>query len=62
MERVITYLIHRIDEGLNIVPFQTPNNIGYFLPREDYSDKGYKFTLRNGTVDQALQGLFIRGE
>ena len=67
---MISYLVDNIDKGLNLVTSETSCQIGHLSIREDHFNKGGNLALRDGTVDQALEGLimgvknggWIRGE
>ena len=53
MGDVKTYLIHYVNKSSDVIPSQTPNSIRYPPAREDLIDKGWEFTLRESTADQA---------
>jgi hypothetical protein len=57
----MTYLIHYVDEGLSVVPAQTPNDIGYLPAREGRHNEGCEFNVGDA-ADQTSQGLFTRVE
>ena len=58
----MAYLMHYVDEGLSVVTFQTPNDIGHPPAREDCHNEGLEFDMGDGTADQTLQSLFTRVE
>jgi len=46
------YLVHRVDNGLGVVPTEAPDRLNLIVVRENDFNQGDKFTLGNFLADQ----------